>query len=306
MRRVGGWAVAVMVGMCATAAAAQEAGTSSPAAATVDSQVQPAVDGSTPRRVAVAAGVDVASAYLFRGIFQEDSGLIVPPFADVGVTVYRGEGGLKSVAVNGGIWNSLHSGPSGSGLEGRSAWYEADYYGAMTLSVGNWKPGVLYTSYTSPNDVFGTVHEIAAVVAYDDSASPFPLNPRATLAFELSGQADGGGGREDGGGQGTYLELGVRPALAVSQHERYPVTVAIPAKLGLSLRDYYERADGSSRFGFFSLGAVASVPLAFMNGGTSWEVHGGTDVLWLGTTSRLLNKGDRIKPVAVLGVSVTY
>ena len=54
---------------------------------------------------------------MFRGIFQEDSGVIIPPYVDVGVSLYSGDGALKSVSVNGGWWNSLHSGPSGSGTE---------------------------------------------------------------------------------------------------------------------------------------------------------------------------------------------
>jgi hypothetical protein len=300
-RTIGGLVVAAgVVGMLGATAAAQEAATGTAAALATGAAAQPSADEPDPKRVTLAAGIDAASAYLFRGIFQEDRGAIVPPFVDVGVSLYEGDGALKSITANGGVWNSLHSGPSGSGTDGRSAWYEADYYGSVTFTIGNWKPGALYTSYTSPNDVFGTVHELAGVLAYDDSASAFPLNPKAVLAFELDGQADGGVGR------GTYLELGVRPSLTAVDAPRYPLSLAIPAKVGLSLNDYYEGPTGSNTFGFFSLGAVASVPLAFMNGRSSWEAHGGVDVLWLGDNTRLLNGGDRVKPVGILGVSVSY
>ena len=300
----------VMTGFLAAATtalgqdAAGNAQPPSPAAAAAASQVQSEEPAS--KRVTVTAGLDFVSAYMFRGIFQEDHGVIVPPFVDVGVSVYEGDGALKSVTVNGGIWNSLHSGPSGSGTVNRSAWYEADYYGAVTFTVGKWKPGALFTSYTSPNDVFGTTHEIAGVLAYDDSGSTFPLNPKATLAFELHGQADGGGGLDDGGGKGTYLELGVRPVLTLIEANRYPLTLAIPAKMGLSLKDYYEGPTGSNTFGFFDLGAIASVPLAFMNGRSTWEVHGGVDVLWLGDNPKLLNQGDGVKAIGVVGFSVSY
>lgn len=279
-----------LLGIFATTAAAQEV-------------VAPA---SMLDRVTVTAGADLAGAYLFRGIFQEDSGVIIPPFVDIGVSVYEGTGAVSSVKVNAGIWNSLHSGPSGSGVDGRGPWYEADYFAAVTLGVGKWAPGAIYTSYTSPNDVFHTVHEIAAVLSYDDSAHAFPLNPRLTVASELKGQADGGGGRADGGSKGTYVELGIRPVLPLVRHSRYPVTLAIPAKLGISLKDYYEGPAASSRFGFVSLGGVASVPLAFMSGRTTWEAHGGLDVLWLGASNRSLNGGGRIKPIGVVGLSVSY
>ena len=311
MRITCGLMMAGFMAMTVTAASAQESAqaTQTPgplAAATTPAVAQPSAEEPTPKRVTLTAGVDFVSAYLFRGIFQEDSGVIAPPFADVGVSVYQGDGALKSVSVNGGIWNSLHSGPTGSGTTDRSAWYEADYYGSVTFTVGKWKPGALFTSYTSPNDVFATVHELAGVLAYDDSGSAFPLNPKATVAFELKGQADGGGGLANGGGKGTYFEFGVRPVVTVVDANRYPLTLAIPAKIGLSLKDYYEGPTGSNRFGFFDLGAIASVPLAFMNGKSTWEVHGGVDILWLGDNLKLMNKGDGIKPVGVIGVSVTY
>ena len=302
MRRIaGGVVMATFIGVAAVTAAAQEqarpdgqSGTNiAPAAA------QPAPEEPAAKRVTTTAGLDFASAYMFRGIYQEDRGVIVPPFVDVGVLVYEGDGALSSVNVNGGIWNSLHSGPSGNSGKG-SPWYEADYYGAVTFTFGKWKPGALFTSYTSPNDAFRSVHEIAGVLAYDDSASAFPLSPKMTLAFELDGQADGGEK------QGTYLELGVRPVVKIIDAARYPLSLAVPVKLGLSVRDYYEGPTGSNNFGYFDTGLIASVPLAFMPSRTAWEVHGGVDILWLGDNLRLLNGSDRVKPVGILGLSVTY
>jgi hypothetical protein len=282
-----------------TKSAAESGANTATAAASPATSTQGPDTPEPSKRVVVAAGFDFVSAYMFRGIRQEDSGVIVPPFVDVGYTVYQGEGALKSVTLNGGNWNSLHSGPSGNSGKG-NAWYEADYYGSATFTFGRWKPGALFTSYTSPNDAFGSVYELAGVIAYDDSGSAFPLSPKATLAFELDGQADGGTG------EGTYLELGVRPVVPVIPSNRYPLTVAIPTKIGLSLKDYYEGPTGSNTFGFFSTGALASMPLAFMNGKTTWEVHGGVDILWLGDNMKLLNNDDGVKPVAIVGVSVTY
>jgi hypothetical protein len=301
MRRIaGGLMVVALLGGADMATAQEQARTDGQTAAAVATPAAPPqAEEPAPRRVTTAAGFDFASAYLFRGIFQEDKGVIVPPFVDVGVLVYRGDGALSSVTVNGGMWNSLHSGPSGN--EGRgSPWYEADYYGSVTFTFGKWKSGALFTSYTSPNDAFGTVYELGAVLAYDDSASAFPLSPKVALAFEIDGQADGGER------QGTYLELGVRPSVKLIDAARYPVSLAIPVKLGLSLRNYYEGPSGGDTFGYFDTGLIASIPLAFMPTKTAWEVHGGVDVLWLGDNLRLLNRSDRIKPVGIFGLSVTY
>jgi hypothetical protein len=305
MRRImGPLALAGFVSAIGTTAWAQEAarpaGQPAANAAAPSVAAQPSADEPAPKRVTLAAGVDFVTAYVFRGIFQEDSGVIVPPFVDVGVSVYSGEGALKSVMVNGGMWNSLHSGPTGSGTDGQSAWYEADYYGSVTFTVGKWKPGALYTSYTSPNDLFATVHELAGVLAYDDSGSALPLNPKAIVAVELKGQADGGENK------GTYFEFGVRPVVTLVEHGRYPLTLAIPAKIGLGLKDYYELDGVNNSFGFFDLGGIVSVPLAFMNKKSTWEVHGGVDVLWLGDNNRIRNGGDRVKPIGIVGLSVTY
>lgn len=274
------------------AAALQATGsgtTAAPAAST-----QPAPDPPASKPVTVTAGMDFPTAYLFRGIFQEDSGFIGQPFVDVGIAA------APNVTINAGLWNSFHSGPSGSDHEDRNAWYELDYYASATFLVGKWKPGALYTAYSSPNDAFSTTHELALVLAYDDSANTVPLNPKAVLAFELEGQADGGSSK------GTYLELGVRPVFTVAPHDRYPLTLAVPAKMGLSLNDYYEGPNGSDGFGYFDLGGILSVPLAFMNGKTTWEIHGGVDIFWLGENLKAFNGGDGVKAVGVIGFSLVY
>ena len=196
MKRIA-WSV-VVDGLVSTSALAQEAAkpagqapATSGAAAPAPACRRPQAEAAPAKRVTIATGFDFATAYMFRGIFQEDHGTIVPPYVDLGVALYQGSGKLKNVTANVGNWNSLHSGPSGNAGHG-NAWYEADYYGSVTFTLGNWKPGALFTSYTSPNDVFKTVHELAGVLAYDDSGSAFPLSPKVMVAFELSGQADGG------------------------------------------------------------------------------------------------------------------
>jgi hypothetical protein len=289
----------LMAGMMATPSMAQDSAAQSQTAVTgtaaaaapaapADAGSQAPPEAAPPKRVVVTTGFDFATAYMFRGIYQEDSGTIAPAYADIGVNLDKG------VTLNFGNWSSLHSGPSGHGGHG-NAWYEADYYGSATFTAGKLKPGVLFTSYTSPNDVFATVYELAGVLAYDDSSTPFPLSPKAIVGFELGdGQADGGSNK------GTYLELGIKPALKAAPK----LTIYVPVKVGLSLKDYYEGPTGSNRFGYFDTGLIASVPLAFMGG--SWEAHGGVDFLWLGDNMALLNSGDDFKPVGIIGMTFTY
>jgi hypothetical protein len=275
------WSVLVFAAL-ATAAHAQESGGTQQA--TQPLPQAPPIPVEAAKRYTVTVGADVLTSYLFRGIHQESAGIVAQPPIDLGVTLGKG------VSLNVGHWYSMHSGPTGS-------FYEADYYGSMTFAAGRLKPGVLFTSYTSPNDRFATVHELAAFVGVDDSGSAFPLSPKATIAFELDGQADGGTNR------GTYLELAIRPAVKVIDAPM-SLTVAVPVRLGVSLKDYYEGINGSDRFGFFSTGLVASVPVT--TGKVVWDVHGGVDMSWLGTNMTALNSDNRFKPVGIFGVTVTY
>ena len=130
----------ILTGTTARAQDATNAGgqsTGSTAAPTTAAASQPAPDPPAPKPVTLTVGMDFPSAYMFRGLFQEDSGFIGQPFVDVGIAAYSGDGAVKSVTINAGIWNSFHSGPSGSGNDDdRSAWYEADFYGAVTFQVG--------------------------------------------------------------------------------------------------------------------------------------------------------------------------
>ena len=93
------------------------------------------------------------------------------PSADLGFALFSGDGGLKSVGVNIGTWNSLHTGDAGlNNLVNGKLWYESDFYATLGFGLsGGTTVGVTYTAYTSPNGLFGTVKEIAFKLAVDDS-----------------------------------------------------------------------------------------------------------------------------------------
>jgi hypothetical protein len=279
-----GVALAVLVSTSAWAQTPSNGPAAQPSDAPAAAAVPAQTEAAPPRRVTVTTGVDFTSADLFRGIPQHSGGTIAQPYVDLGLALAPG------VTANVGGWNSVHStAPAGN-------WYESDYYASVTFTAGKVKPGLLYTSYTSPADSFATVKELAGVVAFDDSASRFPLSPKVILAFELgSGSADGGADK------GTYLELGVRPTVKLAPK----ATLAIPIKTGLGLNKYYEGPTGDNRFGFFDTGLQLSVPLVAGKGG-ALEVHGGFDLLWLGDNLSLINGDDGFKPVGLVGFTFTY
>lgn len=259
---------------------------------------------AAPSRVTVLVGMDAPSLYLFRGIRQEaDPAFTAQPYVDVGFAV------SDRVNLNVGVWNSFHTGTSGTGCEcGVSAWYEMDFYVSATVTAGRVKPGVLYTAYTSPNDFFLTVHELAFFASFDDSAMAVPLSPKVTVAVEVGGDGSADQGGAEGARRGTYLELAVRPSFGLGSSS---ATLAIPARVGLSARNYYEMFDDEgvptdSTFGFFQVGAVVGLPLPAA-GGASWELHAGVDVFRFGDNIlRFYNGGDQTQAVANVGVSGTF
>ena len=90
--------------------------------------------GSTdpnPGNITVTGGIDFLNAYLFRGIPQDDTGVVMWPYGDLGIALHSGDGIFKSVGVNVGLWNSLHTGDAG--LDGPSGklWYESDFYATL-------------------------------------------------------------------------------------------------------------------------------------------------------------------------------
>ena len=249
-------------------------------------------------KVSLGAGIDVATDYYFRGIIQETDGFIAQPYLEGSLTLFEGDEGLNSVSVNAGTWSSLHSGPSGSdGAPGDpQLWYETDFYASLGFGFADaWSADVTYTAYMSPNQSFGTVKEVSFGLSYDDGL----LGPYATLAVEADGQADGGLN------EGTYLELGVEPGLAIPNSE---VGLAFPIALGLSLSDYYEGASGDETFGFFNVGAIVSVPIAGIPAEYgSWEISGGVNILFFGDALKSINgSDDDVVAIGVFGISLGY
>ncbi len=241
------------------------------------------------------AGLDVPTKYVFRGIVQEaDSKLTLFPYGDLGISFYSGEGALKSASVNFGVWNALLTGSSGLDGDTDKLHYEEDFYSTLTLGFDKgFSFATTYTAYTSPNGMFGTVQELMFKVSKAHMLAPY-----ATIAFELDGQADGGEN------EGVYLELGAAPSWALAGGK---VTFGVPVKLGMSLSDYYEGADGDSTFGYFQAGGLFTIPFtAATSKFGAWNFHGGVDFYAFGDTTKAFNNGDSGKVVASFGIGVVY
>jgi hypothetical protein len=245
-----------------------------------------------PGAITLTGSMDASNAYLFRGIPQDDTGSILWPAFDLSLALHSGRGTLRSVTASVATWNSLHTGVTG--LDGPSGklWYESDFSATLGLGFGGGiGVGTTYTAYESPNGSFATVKELSFKI----TSTAYGVAPYALLAFELEGQADGGFAK------GRYLEIGAAPSVPVPY-----VALVVPIKVGLSLDNYYESLGQDERFGFFSVGANASVPISSERSRYGrWNLHAQAEYVRLGDANAL-RLGENSKVIISAGIGFSY
>lgn len=150
----------------------------------------------------------------------------------------------------------------------------------------------IYTAYNSPNFMFNTVKKGSGKVAHSSRIKPYGI-----VGFD-----PGKDSAENGVKKGPYLELGVGSTLPLVGK----VTLTIPVKLGMSLKDYYELKVVDHRFGYFDAGALVTLPRSGISSSFgSWNLHGGVDLLVLGDTAKAMNAGGTNKVVGLIGIGLT-
>jgi len=235
---------------------------------------------ATDDGVSLDVSIDFVTAYWFRGIGQENEGIIVQPGATLTFPLFETADGTSISGVVG-TWNSFQdSTPGGS-------FYESDIIAGFSAGLPN---GVTvdftYIDLYNPagDGIFAEEFDLA--VSLDDSEAwgGLGLNPSATLAHEVDGGSDAGGD------QGTYLGLSIEPVFEdILGSDSLKVDASIPVTVGLSLDNYYEDAAGhSDTFGYLDLGLVLSTPLDDLipAGLGSWTASFGVHYLYLGDTAQ--------------------
>lgn len=266
--------------------------------------------------VTINGGVSFTTDYFFRGIGQENQGLLIQPEGYVSFKL------TDQLTLTTGAWSSLHNGPTGTqdipdgSRQDPQSWYEADFVAGLSLALDKVTLSTTYTAYMSPNDSFQTVQEIAVRAGFNDSEM-LNLQPYVLVAFELDDQADSGNSVTGltGRDEGIYMELGVTPSFVAIPSETTPVTLYFPIVAGFSLDNYYEsNQDGADDdfFGYVSLGVTADMPLSFVPAkfGT-WKFVVGVSVLFLGDTADDLSSfngtgHDEVHVIGKIGLTFAY
>jgi hypothetical protein len=292
-------------------------------------------EGPNLGAIGLGAGVDVATAYYFRGIPQEDDGVMTQPWAEISFSLLdrgeeneKGRGSPIGLSLVLGTWNSFHN------KSADNSWYESDLYAGVSLALPyDFEFGLSYVYLYGPDLGDSFAHELDFSLSYDDSAffaerfqddailSTFSVSPYIALVQEVGGGSDGLG---SAGHKGTYLELGLEPGFdldvgaLLGSESCPPVSFAMPLTVGLNLGDYYETGTGNDydeTFGFFSAGLSASVPLSFIPSKFgSWQVVATYYLLVLGDSVREIGANDfgvsssfhRVESYGSFGVSFEY
>lgn len=282
----------------ATTATTTAAATSAPEAPAS----APAPAETARSAVSVQLNLDFTNAYFYRGIRQQDTGLIVQPAARLTTRLVDD----AEVKLDGflGTWNSL--GRNGGTQTGALVedWYESDLYAGFTLSHGKLSLTTSYTFLTSPSDAFQTVEELGFTLAIDDSVwmKTWSLKPYATFAIETGSYGSDGPDLDNG----TYLEFGIAPGFSFDV-DKTQITLTFPASVGLSLSNYYQDAGGSDEtFGFAQVGAKASIPLGKPGRFGAWTLNAGVSVLFLGDHTKTFNGGEGTEVIGTVGLQWNF
>ena len=258
-----------------------------------------------PGALTITGSVDFLNQYMFRGIQQNNTGFATWPAFDLGLAAYSGDGGLKSVNINFGTWNSLHTGDTGKDGPSGKLWYESDFYATVGFGFGGGSSfSTTYTAYTRPNSGFTTVKEVMFKYALDDSGYLGKAAIKPYLAIAQEFDTEPGVGQADGGANaGTYMEIGFAPGYAASK-----ASIAFPIKIGLSLSDYYENplTGEDSKFGYFSIAGIVTVPLGGTTSYGAWNIHGGVEYQALGDTTKFFNGDEGNQVIGSFGLGFSY
>lgn len=263
-------------------------------------------DDAGPERE-VTAGLDVASAYYDRGFLIEAEAFVVQPWVAVDVPLLVCTGAIDDLRFVADGWASLHDGESG--LDGAPhaprGFYEGDVWFGLAAHVRERLDlRVDYQLSWSPNGSFERFEELAFQASYDDE-EVFAARggrfrgfaPRAILAFETRGQND------EGRRLGRYLELGVEPRWSFCGDDDPTLELSLPARVGLSVGDYYEDDTGDETFGYVEAAVRLSVGLGRLSCRLDDVTLIGTvGGIWLGDHAAAAGDGRRSRLIAVVGV----
>lgn len=210
---------------------------------------QPVAADVVEKKIGVTIGYDYASHFVLYGadvwgggndFFGSESTNFV--WADVEVD-------LAPFTLNFGAWGDVNDNAD-SGLGGNIQ--EIDVYAGLAYTIDRFTVGATYQEWYYASD---TERIVDVSLSFDDSDlifEGFAFNPAILAHFRI----DGNGGQEE---ESAYV-FGIAPSFQLTEGD-YALTLTIPASVAYFTEGFN---GGDSGFGYASVGATLSVPLAFI------------------------------------------
>ncbi len=219
--------------------------------------------------ISVELGLDYATDYYFRGIAQENQGIILQPSASIKLDEVFAfdieEGQTIGFSPYLSVWASLHEANTPS--VGNNVVYEIDYILGVAISLpANFSADVSYIFYTNPSGGGQFAQEIDLAISYDatellagiERIKDGKWTMTVLFAYETAGL-----GADGVAGVGLYFEFNTELVLPIlmAQESDLPIDGIVGVTVGLSLDDYYVSGGSDDTFGFVDLYLGASMPL---------------------------------------------
>lgn len=199
------------------------------------------VSAPAVRAAEATVGVDVSSAYVFRGVTLNE-GFVAQPYLEV-----------TGLPIDIGVWGNFDiEDDDARGVDG-GQFSETDYYASYALPVEEVDVSVGYTEYTYNNGDLDADREVSLSLGLDTI-----LAPSLGIYYGLDGLIE----------ENVYLEAGVGHDIAVSED----IGLSLGALIG-----YLDPEEGDS--GFHQYALSASLSYQFVSLGVTYYGQADDDVL---------------------------
>jgi hypothetical protein len=206
-------------------------------------------------KVSFSGGLDFSSHFISFGADVWGGGNDPSPFSSRSTVFAYGTLSAKITDEIGGfvnVWTDLNDNTD-SAIGGPIQ--EIDLNAGLTYTWDKFTFGAAhnYWLYAGDNE-----NAIEITAAYNDAGSygdlDLALNPSLLFHWRYNGQGEQS--------NSLVVQLGIRPTVYTALKDSdYPITFAVPTNIALFTDDYQ---GGTSGLGYFNVGVVAGVPLAFV------------------------------------------
>ncbi len=202
-----------------------------------------------------------------RGLFVTNRGVTLQSLNGLVLNVYNNPANfISDVSFVGGTWLDINPGYEPPNT---NSFNEIDYFGGVSIKFAQaWTFSAQYVQFDSPQNAFFVERNAEVELQYDDSGwnKILPLNPYAKFFYTFKGESS----TVVTGHTATFdVEIGAVPKYDLASYG-LPVVLSAPTWFTVGPSEFW---GGSSNFGVFSTGLVATVPLPGIPAIGTWNPH---------------------------------